>query len=224
VTQFAPKSERASRKRGYASNTGGQIAAAARTRCREQGRGGSISRGSLGRSATGACGRLDPPAKSLAWERMEKGHPCASSGFPSLAKIARISLLQAQFFEKRALRDRRLLTGELVSGASSTTHLTWPGFEFLGLCVRFSHVMRSHWLERLLWQGPVSQDMRPSTVCLTHSRFIQTRVRAEPHGFFFVADQTERSPGEAPRHAAVFKGIQISVTNSLATVSLGSLT
>lgn len=102
VTQFAPKSERASRNRGYASNTGGQIAAAARTRCREQGRGGSISRGSLGRSATGACGRLDPPAKSLAWERMEKGHPCASSGFPSLAKIARISLLQAQFFEKRA--------------------------------------------------------------------------------------------------------------------------
>jgi hypothetical protein len=26
------------------------------------------------------------------------------------------------------------------------------------------------------------------SVCLTHSRFIQTRVRAEPHGFFFVAD------------------------------------
>jgi hypothetical protein len=99
---IAPKSERASRNRGYASNTGGQIAAAARTRCREQGRGGSISRGSLGRSATGACGRLDPPAKSLAWERMEEGHPCASSGFPSLAKIARISLLQVQFFEKRA--------------------------------------------------------------------------------------------------------------------------
>ena len=94
------------------------------------------------------------------WRRGIRAHPADSHHW---RKSLEFPYFKCSFSKNARARDRRLLTGELVSGASSTTHLTWPRFEFLGLCVRFSHVMRSHWLERLLWQGPVSRDMRPST-------------------------------------------------------------
>ncbi len=66
-------------------------------------------------------------------------------------KSLEFSYFKRSFSKIAHVRERRPLTGEVVSGTSTAPHLTWPWLEFLGLCVRLSQVMHPPRRGGLVW-------------------------------------------------------------------------